>query len=416
MAMVDLLVTHASELVTLASGPRFGSRMDDLAIIEGGALAVKGERIVAVGKTEEILKNFAAPNVISAEGRCVLPGFVDAHTHPVFADFRDREFDLRLRGTSYQEIARQGGGILSSVRGLRAISDQDLRARLKERFDGFLRRGTTTIEAKSGYGLSGEHEIRSLTALADVAREHALEVAPTFLGAHDCGPEFGSDRAGYLTHLTQEVLPRVSEQGLAEFCDIFCDVGVFAPEESLQYLMAAQKAGFRLRVHADELGDSGGSRIAADLHAMSADHLIYTTPQGIARLKAARVSPVLLPGTVLSLGSSHMPDARAMIEAGLPVVIATDFNPGTCPTQSMPAMIVLACQMLRLTVAEAISASTINAAASLGRERLIGSLEMGKQADLIVVKSPTHLALGSRLDWDPVETTVKRGRVVHRAS
>jgi imidazolonepropionase len=416
MATADLLVTHASELVTLASGPRFGPRMDDLAIIENGALAVKGERIVAVGKTEDVLKNFAAPTVISAEGRCVLPGFVDAHTHPIFAGFRDQEFDLRLRGTPYQEIARQGGGIMSSVRGLREMSYQDLRARLQERFDNFLRHGTTTIEAKSGYGLSGEHEIRSLVALADVARQHPLEVAATFLGAHDCGPEFGGNRAGYLEHLAQEVLPQVSEQSLAEFCDIFCDVGVFAPEESLQYLMAAQKLGFRLRVHADELGDSGGSRIAADLHASSADHLIYTTSQGIARLKAAHVSPVLLPGTVLSLGSKRMPDARAMIEAGLPVVIATDFNPGTCPTQSMPAMIVLACQMLRLTVAEAISASTINAASSLGRERLIGSLEVGKQADLIVIRSPTHLALGSRFDWDPIEITVKRGRVVHRAS
>ncbi|MFO0982501.1 MAG: imidazolonepropionase [Planctomycetota bacterium] len=394
MATADLLITHASELITLKSGPRHGSQMDDLEIVRDGALAIKGARIVAMGPSAEVVKDFAAPMVVSAEGRCVLPGFVDAHTHPIFADYREQEFDQRLRGLSYQEIARRGGGIMASVRGVRTLADAELRARLKQRANGFLRHGTTTIEAKSGYGLSADAEIRSLEALRDVARDHPLEMVATFLGAHECPPEFGGLRGNYLAHLASDVLPRVREQSLAEYCDIFCDVGVFSPDESIAYLTAARDLGFKLRVHADELADfrrlargrrsTRRQRRPPHLH----DQGGHRAAQG-----AARVSPILLPGTVLSLGMKRLPDARGMIDAGLPVVIASDFNPGTCPTQSMPAMIALACQMLRMTVAEAIAASTINAAASLGRERSLGSLAIGKQADVVILSSASHLSL-----------------------
>lgn len=413
----DLLVTNAREVATVAGkAPRVGAALDDVAAIPDGAVAIAGETIVDVGPEDELRARHAPRATLDARGGTVLPGFVDAHTHPVFGATREREFDLRLRGKSYQEITAAGGGIFSSVRSLRESSPETLSRLVRERFDRFVAAGTTTIEAKSGYGLDREHELLSLEILRDVAASHPLEVVPTFLGAHQVPREWAADRTGYLDHLNQVVLPEVKERGLAEAVDIFCDEGAWTVEESRRHLRAAADLGFALRVHADELARLGAAELAAELGAASADHLCRIGEEGIAALAAASTTAVLLPGTVQSLGVKAVPPARAMIDAGVVVALATDFNPGTSYVLSMPVCIAIACTLLRLTAAEALVAATLNAAWSLGRADRIGSLEPGKQADLVVIDRPSHLFLPYELGSSPVAAVVKRGRVVFRRS
>lgn len=348
-------------------------------------MLVRGDRIEAVGRRREIEGLIAADcAVIDAGRRVVMPGFVDAHTHPVFAGVRANEFEQRTAGVTYREIAARGGGIRATVRATRNASLSDL-VRVGKRYaDWFLRGGTTTVEAKSGYGLTVEDELKILRAIKQLHDVTPLNYVPTFLGAHDIPFEYKSRRHVYVSLVINEMLPRVAEEKLAEYCDVFCEQDVFTTEEAWQILSAARCHGLGLRVHADQLSLSGGAQLAAELNAATADHLEHADSAGIQALKTAKVQPVLLPGSVYALGLSRYPPAREMIEAGLAVVLATDFNPGSSPTPSMPMILSLACTQMKMTPAEAITAATINAAYSLGRGHEIGSLEKGKRADFVI--------------------------------
>jgi imidazolonepropionase len=415
MTDADLLIKNCSELLTLAhEGPKRGEEMDRLDVIEHGAVAIEGDRIKEVGDTIALTEKYPdARQVIDARDCVVMPGFVDPHTHPVFGATREREFDWRIRGKTYLEITAQGGGIFSSVRTLRETPTEELYRLLAERCDRFISLGTTTVEAKSGYGLNRDDEIRALEVIGGVNGKHALDLIPTFLGAHQMPREYAENRGEYIRILTEEIMPEIKGRGLAEFCDIFTEEGVYEIEESRRIMAAAKGHGFKLRFHADELAPIGGAELAAELGAHSADHLVMASDAGIAAMRDAGVIPVILPATVFSLNLSTRPRARKMIDDGLPVALATDFNPGTSFTQSMPEVINLACCMLRFTVAEAINAAVVNSAWSLDRGKEIGSLEPGKQADLIVLDCKSHLFLGYRLGWNPVEKVVKKGRIVY---
>ena len=359
--------------------------MRELSIIENGAMLVTGDRITQVGSREKIEALIDAEcDVIDAGGRVVMPGFVDAHTHPVFAGTRAGEFEERALGVTYQEIAARGGGIQSTVRATREATLDELVVAGKRYADWFLRTGTTSVEAKSGYGLTLEDELKILQAIKRLDSETSLRYVPTFLGAHDIPPEYKSRRDEYVSILIEEMLPRVAEEKLAEYCDVFCEDRVFTNDESRQILSAAKRQGLGLRMHADQLSLSGGAKLAAELGTITADHLEYTDLEGIATLKSAGVQPVLLPGSVYALGSSRYPAAREMIDAGLAVVLATDFNPGSSPTPSMTMILSLASTHLKMTPAESITAATINAAHTLNRGDRLGSLETGKIADFVI--------------------------------
>jgi imidazolonepropionase len=359
--------------------------MRELSIIEDGALLVAGDRIEGLGSRDEIQRLIKADcEIVDAGGRILLPGFVDAHTHPVFAGTRAGEFEERSEGVSYQEIAARGGGIQSTVGATREASLEELIAGGKHYADWFLRTGTTTVEAKSGYGLTTEDELKILRAVQRLNAETALRYVPTFLGAHDIPPAYKSRREEYVSLLVEEMLPLVVEEQLAEYCDVFCEAKVFTIEESRQILLAARSHGLGLRIHADQLSLSGGAQLAAELHTSTADHLEHTGSQGIAALRSAGVQPILLPGSVYALGSSRYPAAREMIAAGLGVVLATDFNPGSSPTPSMSMIHSIAATHMRMTPAESITASTVNAAYSLSRGEQIGTLETGKLADFVI--------------------------------
>jgi imidazolonepropionase len=312
----------------------------------------------------------------------VLPGFVDAHTHLVFGGNRLDDFERRSRGETYEQIAKAGGGIWSTVEKTRAASDDDLFAQAKEHAQWFLRGGTTTVEAKSGYGLTVEDELRILRTMRRLSEKTPLEMVPTFLGAHAVPRELRADE--YVDLVIDEMLPRVASEKLAEFCDVFCERGYFDIEQSRKILIAAKKLGLKLRGHVDQLTNSGGAKLMGELKATTADHLEKTDGEGIAALKSSGVQPVLLPGSVYALGSTSYPRAREMIEAGLAVVIATDFNPGSSPTASMPMVLSLACTQMKMSPAEALTAATVNAAYSLGRGDRIGSLEPGKAGNFAV--------------------------------
>lgn len=382
-----LVVINCSQLVTLA-GPRkarAGAEMRKLSIIEDGAMIVRDGVIERTGTRAEVEPNIGADcEVFDAGGRVVLPGFVDAHAHPVFAGNRADEFEKRAAGVSYQEIAAAGGGIRSTVRRTRAADEDDLFEVAKRRAEWFLRTGTTTVEAKSGYGLSVEDELKMLRVVRRLNGEGKISYVPTFLGAHEIPDELRERRDEYINLVTGEMLPRVASEGLAEFCDVFCEERVFTVEESRRILTAARGHGLGLRVHADQLSLGGGALLAAELKAKTADHLEHTDARGIAALKAAGVQPVLLPGSVYALGGARYPAARAMIDAGLCVVLATDFNPGSSPTPSMTMILSLASTHLKMTPAEGLTAATVNAAYSLNRGSEIGTLERGKRADFVV--------------------------------
>ena len=383
----SLAIINCSQLVTLAGArrSRTGGDLRQLAIIEDGAMMIRGEQIEAVGRRREIESLIIGDcEVVDAGRRVVMPGFVDAHTHPVFAGIRANEFEQRSSGATYREIAARGGGIRSTVRATRAASLSDLVKAGKRYAQWFLRCGTTTIEAKSGYGLTVEDELKILRAIRQLNEETPLHYVPTFLGAHDIPAEYKSRRATYVNLVINEMLPRVAQEKLAEYCDVFCESDVFTADESWQILSAARCHGLGLRIHADQLSLAGGAKLAAELNAVTADHLEHADTAGILALKTAKVQPVLLPGSVYALGSNQYPAARQMIDAGLAVVLATDFNPGSSPTPSMPMILSLACTQMKMTPAEAVAAATINAAYSLGRGDEIGSLEKGKRADFAI--------------------------------
>lgn len=382
-----LAVINCSQLVTLRgpARPRTGAEMRELAIIVDGAMLVRDGRIESIGTRHEIEPLMTGEaQVIDAGGRVVMPGFVDAHTHPVFAGTRVDEFEQRASGATYQEIAARGGGIRSTVRATREATTEQLIAAGRRYSQWFLRTGTTTIEAKSGYGLTVEDELKLLRAIRQLNDETLLAYVPTFLGAHDIPDEYRSRREDYVALVVEEMLPGVATEGLAEYCDVFCEDKVFTPDETRRILRAARGSGLGLRLHADQLSLSGGALLAAELKAATADHLEHTDATGIAALQKAGVQPVLLPGSVYALGHTRYPAAREMIDAGLAVVLATDFNPGSSPTPAMQMVLSIACTHLRMTPAEAVTASTINAAYSLGRGALLGSLEATKRADFVL--------------------------------
>ncbi|MFN2624077.1 MAG: imidazolonepropionase [Chthoniobacterales bacterium] len=381
---MPVAVLHAAQLVTLTGPkrPRVGAELKELAIINDGGMLVRDGRIEQVGPSNEIAKALPADaEVIDANGKVVLPGFVDAHAHPVFAGDRIDEFEMRAEGATYEQIAESGGGIRSTVRKTRAASEEQLLAQAKKHAAWFLKGGTTTVEAKSGYGLTVDDELKMLRVIRRLNAETPIEFVPTFLGAHAVPDEFQSAPEQYVSLVIHKMLPRVVEEQLAENCDVFCERGYFDITETEKILRAAQDCRLRLRMHVDQLTNSGGAFLAARLKAATADHLEQINAAEIGALVEAGVQPVMLPGSVYSLGKTRYPPAREMIDAGLAVVLATDFNPGSSPTSSMPMVLSLAATQMKMTPAESFSAATINAAYSLNRGDQIGSLEPGKRAN-----------------------------------
>jgi imidazolonepropionase len=408
-----LAVLHASQLVTLAGPkrPRAGAELSEIGIIRDGGLLIRDGRIELVGSSSEIEKKTGDAEVIDARGKVVLPGFVDAHTHLVFAGNRLDDFERRARGDTYEQIAKAGGGIWSTVEKTRAASEADLFAQAQRHADWFLRCGTTTVESKSGYGLTLEDELKILRVMRRLDEETPLEIVPTFLGAHAVPRKMDADE--YVDLVVNEMLPRVTSDSLAEFCDVFCERGYFDFEQSRRILNSAKELGLRLRIHADQLSNSGAAKLAAELKAATADHLEKTDEQGIAVLRSGGVQPVLLPGSVYALGSTCYPRAREMIEAGLAVVIATDFNPGSSPTASMPMILSLACTQMKMSPAEAISASTINPAYSLGRGDRIGSLESGKVANCSIFDCGDYRELAYWFGFPQTHSVYVKGSRAH---
>ncbi|HEX4637859.1 MAG TPA: imidazolonepropionase [Chthoniobacterales bacterium] len=413
--MKSRALLHASQLVTLSGPrqPRVGKELSELGIIHNGGILIRDGKIDIVGASDEIEKKAKGAEIVDLGGRVVLPGFVDAHTHLVFAGNRLEDFERRARGESYEQIAKAGGGIWSTVEQTRAASEDELFELAKKRVDWFLKCGTTTIEAKSGYGLTLEDELKILGVVRRLNDETPLEIVPTFLGAHAVPREMSADK--YVDLVINEVLPRVAKEKLAEFCDVFCERGYFDLEQSRKILTAAKMLRLKLRGHVDQLSNSGGATLMAELGATTADHLEKTDEQGIAELKSARVQPVLLPGSVYALGSTTYSRAREMIEAGLAVVLATDFNPGSSPTPSMPMVLSLACTQMKMSSAEALSAATINAAYSLNRGDKIGSLESGKVANVAVFDCEDYRELAYWFGIPQTHSVYVKGERVYSA-
>ena len=388
-------------------------------MIEDGAVAVTGDKIVAVGTTKEVLEQIKTDKqteVIDAKDKVILPGFVDCHTHPVFVNTREEEFEMRIKGKTYQEIAASGGGIKSSVRALRSKSKEELIKLALPRLDRMLSYGTTTIEAKSGYGLSLEDEIKMLEVIKELNRIHPIDLIPTFLGAHEVPEEYKDRKKEYIKLITEEMIPEVAKRKLAVFCDVFCEKGIFDIDESRKILTAAKKHGFKLKLHADQLSPLGGSKLAAEFGAISADHLEFIDNEGIQMMKKAGVIGVLLPGACFGLGMSsgsvgkEYPPARKMIDAGMSIALATDFNPGSSMTESMPIILSLACLMMKMTPSEAVTASTINSAYAVDKANEVGSIEVGKKADLVIWNVQNYKEIPYHYGVNLVEQVIKDGK------
>jgi imidazolonepropionase len=382
-----LAIVNIGQLVTLSGPPRprVGAELRELGLIEDAALLIEDGRIAAAG-TYADLRTKIPPHavLIDAHSRSVTPGFIDAHTHLVFAGNRAAEFEQRIAGATYQQIAAAGGGILRTVELTRAASEDELLAASRRHRDWMLRSGTTTLEAKSGYGLDHATEVKMLRVLARLDAEGPVAIVPTLLAAHTVPPEFAGRRDQYVRWVAEVLIPEVADAGLARYCDAFCDDHAFTVDETRTVLTAARSHGLGLRVHAEQFRPGSGAALAAELGAATADHLETVTEETLLQLRAAGVQPVLLPGSVFALSRTHYPPARTMVELGLAIVLATDFNPGSSPVPSMPFILSLACLQMRLSPAEALTAATINAAWSLGFGNRTGSLETGKQADFLV--------------------------------
>jgi imidazolonepropionase len=412
----DLIVTGCGQLLTLAKPdgrPRTGPELRDIGLVRDGALAAAGGRILAAGPREAVLRSVTpGPGCaqVDAGGRVVMPGFVDCHTHLAFARYRLDEYEWRVAGTTYAEIAARGGGIAKSVGDLRATPEESLFRSSATRLESAIGHGTTTIEIKSGYGLDLEHEMKQLRVIRRLAGAYPVTVVATFLGAHAVAPECLGRREDYVQAVIQEMIPAVAQQGLAEFNDVFCEVGAFSREETERILRSGERAGLKARIHADELTDMGAAALAAELGAVSADHLTKISDTGIDRMATAGVFGVLLPGTSFGLPSLEFAPARRMIERGMRLAIATDFNPGSSTSESMPMMVAIACSHMRLCPAEAIAMATSNPAFVLGREREVGSLEPGKRADFLVLRGEDYREVANHFGVNPVETVYVGGR------
>lgn len=410
----DLLIVNADELVTLAgenAKPRSGKQMRDIGIVRDGGVAIKDGRIVAVGKTTDVKRVFKAETIISADGKTVLPGFVDPHTHLIFAGSREDEFQMRVEGAYYLEILSAGGGILKTVRDTRKASVEKLADLGSKTLDTMLEYGSTTVEAKSGYGLETKDELKILEAVKRLNQMHSIDVVPTFLGAHSIPPEYKTDVHGYVDLVTSEMIPKVAEKGLAEFCDVVCEKGAFSLEQVRRILNVGKSNGLKSKIHADEMSMHGGAELAADIHAVSADHLLFSSDEGLKAMAAEKVIAVLLPAPVFCLMTGRYADAHKMIDLGLPIALGTGFSP-SCMTENQQLIIALACYLMRLTPAEALTAATINAAHAVGRAAEVGSLEVGKKADVIVLDAPNHKFLGYHFGSNLVDKVIKNGRVV----
>jgi imidazolonepropionase len=380
-------VVNIGQLVTLAGPvrPRVGAELHDLAIIDNAALLIENGRIAAVGRYSELKSKISLDAVvIDAERCCVTPGFVDAHTHLIFAGNRADEFEQRIAGATYQQIAAAGGGILRTVKMTRAASEDELLAAARRHRGWMLRGGTTTLEAKSGYGLNRDTEMLMLRVLSSLNQEGPVRIVPTLLAAHTVPPEFVDQRTAYIRSIAEELIPEVAAAGLARYCDAFCDDHAFTVAETRTVLSSAKKHGLGLRIHAEQFRPGTGAALAAELGAATADHLETATEETLLQLRDAGVQPVLLPGSVFALGRTQYPSARKMVDLGLAIVLATDFNPGSSPVPSMPFMLSLACIQMGLSPAEALTAATINAAWSLDLGTTVGTLERGKKADFLI--------------------------------
>jgi imidazolonepropionase len=414
-----MLIHSASQLLTLAGGPQRGSALGRLGIILDGAVLLRGGQIAAVGPSADLRAAYPHEPALDAAGKVVMPGLVDPHTHLIFAGDRAAEFELRLEGKTYLEILAAGGGILSTVRASRQATVEQLVDQARMRAQVMLRHGTTTAEAKTGYGLETSSELDELEAVLRLDAEGPLELTPTFLGAHAIAPEYKDDPDAYTDLVCDEMLPAARRwwdahgaQRPLPFVDVFCETGAFNLAQSRRILSAAKALGFPLKIHADEFDNLGGASLAAELGAVSADHLVKTSPADIAALARSGTAAVALPCTPFGLAEPHYTPARAILQAGGLLAIASDLNPGTAWCESMQFVIALACRYLRLTPAQAIAAATINAAAAINRAERIGSLEVGKQADLLILSVNDYRQLGYRFGANLVEVVVKKGKIV----
>jgi imidazolonepropionase len=412
---VDLLIKNASQLLTLKGKNKARSgveEMNNLGIINNGAIAILSDKILDVGASEDILSKYSSNNIIDAKNKVIMPGFIDPHSHPVFYDTRENEFEWRIKGRSYIEISQSGGGIRHSIKGVRNASESELYELSKKRIFNMIKNGTTTLEAKSGYGLSTESELKMLNVIHKLNEKLPIDIIPTFLGAHEFPEEYKNNHRGYLDILEKEMLPKVKEKNLAKYVDIFTEDHVFSIKESREYLQTAKEMGFKIRMHADEIKPIGGAELAAELRAISADHLGAASDMGIKLMKENNVIATLLPGTIFSLGMKYYARARKMIEVGLPIALATDYNPGSCNCDNMQMVITLATLQMKMSVAEAITASTINAAFALeiGDEK--GSLEKGKIADILIMDMPSYKFLPYHFGSNNVEKVIKAGKII----
>ena len=387
----DLVIENITQLVTCDPGQREAGGEDPrLGIVEGGAVAVSAGAIAYAGKQAGLAAGASAGRVVDGRGAVVLPGFVDCHTHALFVGGREREYEMRIRGKTYMDIAAAGGGIKATVRAVRAASEEELVKAGLAHAASMLAWGATTIEIKSGYGLSLDAEMKMLRAIGRVREQAGAEIVPTFLGAHEIPEEFAGRRQRYVDAVCEEMIPAVAEAGLAEFCDVFCENGVFTPEEARRILTKAKSRGMKPMIHADEFTDSGAAQIAAEVGAVSASHLSHADPSGLDAMRRAGTVAALLPGVGLGLASGELADARQMIDAGLDVALATDFNPGSSMVRSLPVVTSLACSLMKMTPAEAIIAITWAGAKALGREATVGSIAPGKRADLVLFRIPDY--------------------------
>lgn len=404
------ILTNIKGIIT----PERTSKGERLAVREGVAVAFAEEKIAAIDAPAVLVQRYPEARRIDGRQCWAMPGFVDPHTHPVFYKTREEEFEMRIAGKSYEEIAAAGGGIRNSVRAFRQASFDELAELTYRRISKFLEYGTTTIEAKSGYGLSLKDELKSLRILKKVASLLPITIVPTFLGAHEVPDEYQDNRDGYVDLIINEMIPAVAEEKLAVFCDVFCEKDVFTVEQSERILLAARDHGLIPKLHADELFYTGGAELAARLKAISADHLVQISDEGIAGMKEAGVVAVLLPGTTFYLGKSKYAPARKMLDAGLDVALATDFNPGSSMTHNMQLMLTIAALYMKMSPAETIIAATLTAARAIAREDEVGSLEVGKMADIILVDIPRYQYLPYHYGVNHVKTVIRHGKVVHQ--
>jgi imidazolonepropionase len=410
----DLIIINANELLTISgssSRPKKGKQMDDLGIIRNGALAISKDKIIACGTSDEIIEGVSkTPDTveIDASNKLVMPGFIDCHTHLVFAGSREDEFEQRIKGASYMDILKSGGGIFNTVRATRAAGKEELIKKSLDHLDTMMWFGTTTIESKSGYGLTIKDESKQLQIMKELNDIHPIEIVPTFL-VHTTPSEFSSSRE-YVDFVINNMLPKMKE--IAEYCDIFCEHDVFDFEQSRLVLTAAKKLGFKLKIHADQLTDMGGAELAACLQAASAGHLDHISREGIDAMANSSTIAVLLPGASFFLGSDTYAPASEMISKGVAIALSTDFNPGSCPTESMQIILTLACLKMKMSSAQAINAATINAAHAINRAETIGSLEVGKKADVIILNVQNYKCIPYHFGVNLVQTVIKKGKVM----